>query len=172
MRAIRLDMLERLDLIRPLLGKAEDTAKTGKPDECRRCRLWGGAQDLVEILSALGYRYTKPEKNEVTCELHPPSRKRHAEAPAPAEAQNKGGEASNGGAETANGQTDIDDPLTWAGSLHHDQTWKPMRKTELRVPAAARGKNGNGENQRTFQKARQAAARYKSQFTFAFCAVT
>ena len=30
-RAIRLDMLERLDdLIRPLLGKAEDTAKTGK----------------------------------------------------------------------------------------------------------------------------------------------
>ena len=31
-RAIRLDMLERLDdLIRPLLGKAEDTAKPAKP---------------------------------------------------------------------------------------------------------------------------------------------
>ena len=120
-RAIRLDMLERLDdLIRPLLGKAEDTAKTGKTFQMNAdmMSIMGcGAQDLVEILSALGYRYTKPEKNEVTCEPAPAEQETTSEAPAPTEAQNKEGEASNGGAETANGQTDIDDPLTWAWQL-------------------------------------------------------
>ncbi|MEC7234641.1 MAG: helicase-related protein, partial [Pseudomonadota bacterium] len=113
-RAIRLDMLERLDdLIRPLLTDEENTAKTGKTFHMNAdmMSIMGcGPQDLGEILSALGYRYTKPPQNEVTCEPAPAEQETTSEAPAPMETENKEAKGSNG-------DTEIDDPLTWTWQL-------------------------------------------------------
>ena len=69
-----------------------------------------GAKDLGEILAALGYRYTRPAKNEVTCDPAPTEQEMTSEALATMETQNKEAEASNGG-------TEIDDPLTWTWQL-------------------------------------------------------
>ncbi len=92
-RAIRLDMLERLDdLIRPLLTDAENKSKNSKTFQMNAdmMSIMGcGARDLAEILLALGYRCTKPE----------------AQSP----------EAESTGAQAADPETD--GPLTWAWQL-------------------------------------------------------
>ena len=162
-RAIRLDMLERLDdLIRPLLTDAENTAKTGKTFHMNAdmMSIMGcGAQDLVEILSALGYRYTKSSQNEMTCEPAPAEQETTSEAHAPMENQNKEAEASND-------ETEIDDPLTWTWQLA-PQARRGGRarknpngkKADAKRNARSDAKSGAAKAKRSAKKRRQKPAR-------------
>ena len=158
-RAIRLDMLERLeDLIRPLLTDTENTAKTGKTFHMNAdmMSIMGcGAQDLGEILSALGYRYTKPAKNEVTCEPAPAEQETTSEAPALMETQNKETEASNG-------ETKIDDPLTWtwqltprAGRKGRARKNSKGKKADTKRQTKPDAKSGAAKARRSANKQRQ-----------------
>ena len=162
-RAIRLDMLERLDdLIRPLLTDTENTAKTGKTFHMNAdmMSIMGcGAQDLGEILSALGYRYTKPAQNEVTCEPAPAEQETTSEAPAPMETRNKEAEASNG-------ETEIDDPLTWTWQLAprarrggRARKNPNGKKADAKRQTRSDAKSGAAKAQRSANKRRQKPAR-------------
>ena len=162
-RAIRLDMLERLDdLIRPLLTDTENTAKTGKTFHMNAdmMSIMGcGAQDLGEILSALGYRYTKPAKNEVACEPAHAEQETTSEAPAPLETQNKEADASNG-------ETEIDDPLTWtwqltprAGRRGRARKKPKGKKADAKRQTNSDAKSGAVKARRSANKHRQKPAR-------------
>jgi ATP-dependent RNA helicase SUPV3L1/SUV3 len=137
-RAIRLDMLERLDdLIRPLLTDAENKPKNGKTFQMNAdmMSIMGcGAEDLAEILSALGYRCTKPEAQPPESQ---PSEAQPSESQ-PSEAESTGAQTTQPetegpetegpeteGPETEGPKTDgpeteepeTDGPLTWAWQL-------------------------------------------------------
>ena len=152
-------MLERLDdLIRPLLTDAENTAKTSKTFHMNAdmMSIMGcGAQDLGEILSALGYRCTKPAQNVMTCEPLPAERETTSEAPAPTETQNKEAEASNG-------ETEIDDPLTWtwqltprAGRGGRARKTPSSKKADAKRQTRSDAKSGAAQPRRSSNKRRR-----------------
>ena len=118
-----------------------------------------GAHDLGEILSALGYRYTKPAQNEVTCEPAPAEQETTSEAPAPMETRNKEAEASNG-------ETEIDDPLTWTWQLAprarrggRARKNPNGKKADAKRQTRSDAKSGAAKAQRSANKRRQKPAR-------------
>ena len=162
-RAIRLDMLERLDdLIRPLVTDAENIAKTGKTFQMNAdmMSIMGcGPQDLGEILSALGYHYSKPAQNEVTCSPVTAEQETTSEAPLPMVNQNKEAEASNG-------ETEIDDPLTWTWQLAprarrggRGRKNPNRKKADAKHQTRSDAKSGAAKAQRSANKRRQKPAR-------------
>ena len=172
-RAIRLDMLERLDdLIRPLLTDAENKSKNAKTFQMNAdmMSIMGcGAEDLAEILSALGYRCTKPEAQPPESQ---PSEAQPSEAQ-PSEAESTGAQTTQ--PETEGPKTDgpeTDGPLTWAWQLAprakrgSRARKKPnAKKADAKRPAKSAdaktqgAKNQGAKNQVSSKKRRQKPAR-------------
>lgn len=147
-RAIRLDMLERLaDLIRPALEASKASHGLGfEANEAMMSIMGCGADELAEILTALGYQAHQAEAprpvavaidGETATE---PAAEPIAEQPVADEGEAPAKDAAVDSVETADGTTD---ETRAASTVTY---WRPMRQTGNRHNRRAAKPSGNKTN--------------------------
>jgi ATP-dependent RNA helicase SUPV3L1/SUV3 len=144
-RAIRLDMLERLDdLIRPLLADAQNP-KSFKMNADMMSIMGCGGDDLAEILSALGYRCIKPKPQEISTEPtsdEPAPDKLASDEPTSDEPAPDKLASDEPASETpASSQPQADNPLNW--------DWQPMSRAKRAARAGKKPNNKPNNKQAT-----------------------